>query len=203
MAGASGAPEWLSEPAREVWDALAEQGVVATADRDALVVYCCAVADFNRAQQILDETGAVIRNAKGAPVRSPFTLVKATNASIIRTLARELGLTTRSEPDSDEPAETPRRAWRNSAATERTITALRNTGKLEEADSATTALTRHLARALDQVDPARFPAQVASLARVQLNALRQLRGLDQEDSGGDLTELLAALSAPMGDTSEP
>jgi P27 family predicted phage terminase small subunit len=186
-----------------VWDGLAAQGVTTTADRDALVVYCCAVADFNRAQQVLDETGAVIRTEKGGVVRSPFTLVKATNASIIRTMARELGLTTRAEPEVEEPDQ-PKRGYRNGVGVERTISALRSGGKLEDADAATTALTRHLARALDQVDPVRFPAQTASLARVQLAAIRALRGLNEEEaSGGDIGELLAALSAPVVDPTQP
>jgi hypothetical protein len=91
--------------------------------------------------------------------------------------------------------------WRNRRATERTIAALRAGGRLENVDAATLALARHLAAALDDVDSTEFPAQTASLARVQLATLRTLRGLS-DDSGHDpdIGDLLAALSAPMGDT---
>jgi P27 family predicted phage terminase small subunit len=197
----SAPPAWLSVEARAVWDQLEASGKAAGADVDALTVYCCAVADFGRAQQALDQTGQVIRGARGGAVRSPLNLVKAENAAVIVALARQLGLAAKG--DSDEPPAPAPGRWRNSAATERTITALRKGGRLEEVDSAATALARHLARALDSVDAARYPAQVASLARVQLTALRTLRGVDEEEGGAGIDELLAALSAPVGDTPQP
>jgi P27 family predicted phage terminase small subunit len=189
-------PGWLSDDARAVWDALPE-AVVNDQPADAVVVYCCAVADFARAQQMLDQTGQLVRGARGGLVRSPLTIVKADNAQTIRHLARQLGLS--DVPDRPDPP--AGRSWRNQAATERSITALRRAGQLEEVDSAAVALARHLADALDRIDPARFPAQTASLARVQLAALRSLRGIDQDEpSGAGIDELLAALSAPVGDS---
>jgi hypothetical protein len=104
------------------------------------------------------------------------------------------------------PAPRRRRRWRNADAVERTIEALRAGGRLEGADAATVALTRHLASALDQVDAVDFPAQVASLARAQLAALRLLRGTNDDDDGGpsDADALLAALLSPtVGDAEEP
>jgi hypothetical protein len=95
-------------------------------------------------------------------------------------------------------------SWRNQRATERTIDALRRGGRLEEVDAAAVALARHLALALDKVDGATMPAQTASLARVQLAALRTLRGVDDgSDRDADLSELLAVLSAPVGDPPQP
>jgi hypothetical protein len=102
------------------------------------------------------------------------------------------------------PEDQPGGTWRNRAATERTISALRKGGRLEEVDAAAVALARHLARALDDVDGAKLPAQTASLARVQLATLRTLRGIDdgsERDTGVD--ELLAMLSAPVGDPPQP
>jgi hypothetical protein len=163
------------------------------------VVYCCAVADHHRAQQALDSTSQVIRGAKGGAVRSPFNLIKAENAVIIRTLARQLW--PKQTPALDEgDAAAPR--FRNSAAVERTITALRSAERVVDADAAAVALARHVARALDQIDPARYPAQTASLARVHLQTLRHLRG-DEEHDGGGVDELIALLSAPVGDTAQP
>jgi hypothetical protein len=90
---------------------------------------------------------------------------------------------------------------RNSAAAEHTISALRGGGRIEDADAATVALVRHLAGALDLVDPGEWPAQVASLARAQLAALKMLRGVG-DDSDDSLGDLVAALSGPMGDAPE-
>jgi hypothetical protein len=95
-------------------------------------------------------------------------------------------------------------SWRNQRATERTIDALRKGGKLEEVDAAAVALARHLALALDRIDASAMPAQTASLARVQLAALRTLRGIDdgsERDAGVD--ELLAMLSAPLEHPPQP
>jgi hypothetical protein len=89
---------------------------------------------------------------------------------------------------------------RNRDATERTITALRAGGRLEHVDAAAVALARHLAAALDDVDAAERPAQVASLARVQLATLRTLRGVDDDAARDpDVGELLAILSSEVGD----
>jgi hypothetical protein len=100
------------------------------------------------------------------------------------------------------------RTRRNRAAVERTITALRHGGRLEPVDAAGIALARHLAAALDLVDPEHYPAQLASLARVQLAALRQLRGFDDRTDGdADIGDLLSYLATPMpaevGDTAQP
>jgi hypothetical protein len=95
------------------------------------------------------------------------------------------------------PRSAPRR--RNQAALERTITALRNGGRLEDVDAAAVALARHLAGALDEVDAEARPAQVASLARVQLATLRTLRGIDDDSQrDADVGDLLAILSSEVG-----
>jgi hypothetical protein len=90
---------------------------------------------------------------------------------------------------------------RNAVAAERTLKALADGGKLEHADAATVALLRHLAGALDRVDPECQPAQVASLARVHLAVIRSLRGMADEPDDG-MADLLAALSGPLGDAPE-
>ena len=166
--------------------------LVPGADEDTLVVYCSAVADFNRAQGILDRVGPLVPGAKGAPVRNPAHSVKSANAGIIRTLARDLGL-------RDDGTTAPPR-YRNQAATERTITSLRQLGRLEPVDEATLALVRTVALALDRIDPEEQPAPMASLARVQLAALKLLRG--QTDDTDALAAVLAGLSAEMGDAPE-
>ena len=79
------------------------------------------------------------------------------------------------------------------------IGALRSTGRLEYADEATVALIRTLAVALDTVDPEARPAQLASIARCQMSAIKLLRGVMDEPGGAGMDELLAAL----GDITEP
>jgi P27 family predicted phage terminase small subunit len=177
-------------------------GLDVGADRDALAVYCCAVADYAQAQQMLDQTGPVIRDARGSVKRNPMAMVKAANAATIRQMARDLGLRN-ARPELEEPPE--RRTYRNQAATERTLTGLRRVGRLDEPDAGLVALARHLAEALDRIDPARFPAQTASLARVQLATLQSLRGHDDEQptASGGVDDLLAFLSAPVGDSPDP
>jgi hypothetical protein len=104
----------------------------------------------------------------------------------------------------EKPTLTAGGTWRNRTATERTIEALRKGGKLESVDAAAVALARHLAAALDEVDSAAMPAQTASLARVQLAALRTLRGFDDDtDRDADVGDLLAMLQAPLGDQAQP
>jgi hypothetical protein len=103
-----------------------------------------------------------------------------------------------------QPAAKTEGTWRNRRATERTISALRQGGRLEDVDAAAVALARHLAAVLDEVDGARLPAQTASVARVQLAALRTLRGVDDDsDRDADAADLLAMLSAPLPDEAQP
>ena len=111
-----------------------------------------------------------------------------------------LGLTTRSEPDVDEP-EQPRRGWRNAVATERTISAAPAVGRPP----------RGRRRRHHCAHPPSGPGPRPSgsgplpgsnrLARVHLSAIRQLRG-EEEGEGGLDDELLQALSAPLGDAPE-
>jgi P27 family predicted phage terminase small subunit len=191
-------PAWLSADARAVWDQI-DAAIRDTAEPDALAVYCCAVADYQQAQRLLDQSGPLIRNQRGAMVRNPLNIVKSDNAQVIRQLGRQLGIVT----TPTRPTEAATAGYRNRAAVERTITALRAGGRVEEVDAAAAALARHLATALDMVDPARYPAQTASLARSQLAALRVLRGLDDDQTSGGVDELLAYLSAPLGDSPQP
>jgi hypothetical protein len=91
--------------------------------------------------------------------------------------------------------------YRNQRAAERTITALRNLGRLEPVDDGTLAALRTVSAALDEVDVAKHPAAVASLARVQLAALKMLR-MQADDDSDTLTDLLASVSTSVGDAEE-
>jgi hypothetical protein len=91
---------------------------------------------------------------------------------------------------------------RHHAALERTIKALRGAGRLEEVDANLIGCARTLAEQLD-VERAKPDPSLFSIARgvAELRAVdAQLRG---EGAGGDdLDALVAALSAPPGDTED-
>jgi hypothetical protein len=92
---------------------------------------------------------------------------------------------------------------RNQDGTERTLTALRELGRLEPVDAGEVALARHLAWCLDTVDAQRYPAQTASLARSLADVLRSLRGVSAGEDTSAADAILAALQAEVGDSSQP
>lgn len=186
------APSWLGPEAAEVYRRAAAQAP--DADPDALCVYACAVADFHQAQDLLNRSGPVVQGAKGL-VRNPLQAVKQANAAAVRQLAKDLGLI----GPEDVPPPPPPRRYRNQRATEATITSLRRLGRIEPVDEANIALARTIATALDQLAP--DDPSIGTLARTQLQALRMLRGT-QDDSATALAALLASVSAEMGDAPE-
>jgi hypothetical protein len=183
----------LTPEAADVW----RRAIAARpeADPDALCVYANAVAEFNRAQTLLDRSGPVIQGAKGL-VRNPLQQVKSANAQVVRQLGRDLGLL-----GGTEDLTPPRGGYRNRRSAEATISALRLLGHLEPVDEATLALVRTVATALDTVEPTESPAALASLARVQLAALTMLRSHADDDTD-TLAALLATMSGEMGDAPE-
>lgn len=90
-------PGWLSPPARDVWDRtvteLDAMGLAHAADADALTVYCCAVVNYARAQQLLDRSEPLLRGSDGGVVRNPAQQMANACAVIIGRFAREFGLT--------------------------------------------------------------------------------------------------------------
>jgi P27 family predicted phage terminase small subunit len=194
-------PDWLSEQARAVWETTCDE-LPPGADLAKFAVYCCTMADFLSAQQTLDRTGPLIKGPSGALVPSPLHRVKITNANAARQLANDLGIGVPSSLPAQQSANRSIKR-RNQAAIEKTLKSLHDGGKIETVDSAAVALTRTLAEALDRIDPEQFPAQMATLARVQLAALRMLRGnRDDDDDGDALSNFVAAMSAEMGDAAE-
>ena len=90
-------PDWLSPAALRVWDRtvreLTAMGMCHAADTDSLVIYCTAVVNHARAQQLLDVAGPLIKGVDGGVVRNPA--LSAVNAAsvIVNRYAREFGLT--------------------------------------------------------------------------------------------------------------
>lgn len=84
---------------------------------------------------------------------------------------------------------------RNRAAFEHTVTALRAAGRLEAIDAALVAVGRTLAAELDDLDGS------SQTAWAYLAVIKQLRGA-ADDTDAGLADLVAALSAPLGDAPE-
>ena len=90
-------PPWLTPDARAVWDRtvreLGAMGMAHAADTDALTVYCTAVVNFARAQQLLDQSNIIIKGVEGGPVRNPAMTAVNAAAAIVSRFARDFGLT--------------------------------------------------------------------------------------------------------------
>jgi P27 family predicted phage terminase small subunit len=192
------APEWMAEAAREVWAKTLPE-LPDGADLAKFAIYCCTMADYYQAQRTLDATGLLIRGPNGGLIPSPLNRVKLSNANTARALARDLGIGV--DPSLPAVQSTNRGVkFRNQRAMEKTLKSLTDGGRLEAVDAACIALTRTLAEALDRVDPEVYPAQMATLARVQLAALRLLRGKQEDDDdNAALSDFIAAMSTEMGD----
>ena len=90
-------PEDMSADAREVWAAIVQAvhhtGVLTSADTDTLRLYCEAVVRYRSAEDMLVKTGPLIKGRNGEFVKNPLHQIVRDNALLMRSLARELGLT--------------------------------------------------------------------------------------------------------------
>ena len=88
----------------------------------------------------------------------------------------------------------------NRTATRRTIRALRVGGRLVEVDEAMIGLAVATADLLDEAisDPEEKTYAVAALGRLHLATILALQGREGSDSDIGLSEVIAALSTPMG-----
>lgn len=107
------APGWLSPDALRVWDRtvteLGIMGMAHAADTDSLVVYCTAVVNHARAQQLLDAAGPLIKGVEGNVVRNPAVAVVHASSVVINRYAREFGLTPAARVNLGRPpADLPR-----------------------------------------------------------------------------------------------
>lgn len=110
-------PEGMGDAAQKVWTrVLADYdgaGVITAIDADAFRIFCEAVARYEHAVRLLDESGPLIRGARrGELVKNPLHQIVRDNADLARSLAREFGLTPSSrtgirtnEPASEDPFE--------------------------------------------------------------------------------------------------
>lgn len=88
----------MSDEARVVWDRMIADfgatGVLTGVDADVLRVYCEAVVRYERAAQLLEQSGPLVKGARsGELVKNPLHQVVRDNADLVRMFARELGFT--------------------------------------------------------------------------------------------------------------
>ena len=88
----------MGPAAKTVWRSVLREmgatGVILAVDADILRVYCDSVARYLHASTMLEASGPLIRGARnGDLVKNPLTQIVRDNAVLVRSFARELGLT--------------------------------------------------------------------------------------------------------------
>jgi P27 family predicted phage terminase small subunit len=91
-------PADLSPTAAHIWRRIMRDfggtGVLTAVDADALRAYCEAVARYQYAAKMLEESGPLVRGQRsGELVKNPLHQIVRDNADLLRQFARELGLT--------------------------------------------------------------------------------------------------------------
>lgn len=95
--GALTPPPDLRPEVRVVWDrvidALGHTGVLTSADRDVIRLYCEAFTRYTEAETMLAKTGPLVRGREGTYVKNPLHQIVRENGDAVKKYARELGLT--------------------------------------------------------------------------------------------------------------
>ena len=90
-------PRTLSGEAKAEWrrivPELAAIGILATIDRGVLIRYCTAWADWIELQALLQQSGKLLKGARGHFVRNPLWFMKQDAEQTLTELGRQLGLT--------------------------------------------------------------------------------------------------------------
>jgi P27 family predicted phage terminase small subunit len=90
-------PADLTQAAASVWRKVMREmgatGVITAADAEVLRAYCEACARYQFAARMLEQSGPLVRGQKGELVKNPLHQIVRDNAALLRSLARELGLT--------------------------------------------------------------------------------------------------------------
>jgi P27 family predicted phage terminase small subunit len=101
-------PADMSASAKQVWrrqtEALEATGILTAVDGDSLRAYCEAVARYQHAAVLLEQSGPLVRGARGGElVKNPLHQVVRDNAVLIRAFAKDLGFL----PSAREGLKTP------------------------------------------------------------------------------------------------
>jgi P27 family predicted phage terminase small subunit len=90
-------PSWLSKEAKKIWKRTADQleamGLLYEADQDILTSYAVAVVTYQQATELVDQQGILVEGRRDGFVTNPAVRVQRDQATLIRMLGSELGLT--------------------------------------------------------------------------------------------------------------
>ena len=90
-------PTWLSTDGKKIWRRVAKQlkemGMLFEADQDVICAYVQAVITHQEASKVVAKEGIVVAGRRDEFVKNPALQVVRDNATLIRMLAGELGLT--------------------------------------------------------------------------------------------------------------
>jgi P27 family predicted phage terminase small subunit len=104
-------PDQLDEFGRQAWDRVTRElqtaGRLASADREAIELYCAAYSRWRRADQELAALGVTINTDLGGVKANPAAQVVAQAERTMAAMLNELGLTPSSRCRFGNPAEKP------------------------------------------------------------------------------------------------
>jgi P27 family predicted phage terminase small subunit len=91
-------PDDLSPEAGVIWHRVFREfghtGVIRGVDGDVLRLYCETVVRYQKASALLDASGPLVKGARnGEVVKNPLHQIVRDNATMVRALAGELGMT--------------------------------------------------------------------------------------------------------------
>jgi P27 family predicted phage terminase small subunit len=90
-------PDWLSDEAKIIWRRTIKQlksmNMLYEADQDVIVAYVNAVVNYQKATELVDRSGVLIKGRRDGVVKNPAVQIQRDAATLIRMLAGELGLT--------------------------------------------------------------------------------------------------------------
>lgn len=90
-------PKWLSPEAKKIWKQTTKQlkdmGLLFEADQDIIIAYVNAVVNYQKATELVDKSGVLIKGRRDGVVTNPAVRVQRDAATQIRQFASELGLT--------------------------------------------------------------------------------------------------------------
>jgi P27 family predicted phage terminase small subunit len=90
-------PKWLSNEAQKIWKRTSKQleamGLLFEADQDILNSYCIAVDTYQQATKLVNEQGVLVEGRRDDFVTNPAVRIQRDQATLIRMLGSELGLT--------------------------------------------------------------------------------------------------------------
>ena len=90
-------PRWMDDDAKAIWRrmcrALLDMRVLTELDEAALAAYCVLYSRWMKAEAGLKQSGLIVKDARGRPMRSPFTKIANDCVKQLIRISSEFGLT--------------------------------------------------------------------------------------------------------------